>query len=124
MAFKSIYGFDYQGDNVLLARENLLISFIEYYLDRFNRDPDVSVLNKIAEIISWNIWQMDGLRYVIPGSCEKGEEGQLSLFEFMDEQLKCPGCNNGDPFAHTGIYCKIKDWKTNKIIDFISLVNK
>lgn len=124
VAYKSIYGYDYQGDNVLLARENLLISFIEYYLDKFNHTPDVSVLNKIAEIISWNIWQMDGLRYVIPGSCEKGAESQLSLFEFMDEQLKCPGCNNGDPFAHTGIYCKIKDWKANKIIDFISLVDK
>lgn len=124
VAYKSIYGYDYQGDNVLLARENLLISFVEYYLDKFDRNPDVSVLSKIAEIISWNIWQMDGLRYVIPGSCEKGAESQLSLFEFMDEQLKCPGCNNGDPFAHTGIYCKIKDWKANKIIDFISLVDK
>ena len=124
VAYKSIYGYDYQGDNVLLARENLLISFIEYYLDKFSHTPDASVLNKIAEIISWNIWQMDGLRYVIPGSCEKGAESQLSLFEFMDEQLKCPGCNNGDPFAHTGIYCKIKDWKANKVIDFISLVDK
>ena len=29
-AFQSCYGYDFQGDNVLLARENLLYTFIEY----------------------------------------------------------------------------------------------
>ena len=36
-AFKSVYAFDWQGDNVLLARENLLFSFIDYYLYLFLR---------------------------------------------------------------------------------------
>ena len=31
VAIKSIFGFDWQGDNVLLARENVLFSFIDYY---------------------------------------------------------------------------------------------
>lgn len=30
-AYKSIYGYDWQGDNVLLARENLLFTFCDYY---------------------------------------------------------------------------------------------
>ena len=30
-AFQSIYGFDWQGDSLLLARENMLFSFIDYY---------------------------------------------------------------------------------------------
>ena len=30
-AYKSIYGYDFQGDNVLLARENLLFTFCDYY---------------------------------------------------------------------------------------------
>lgn len=68
-AFKSVYGFDWQGDNVLLARENLLRSFIDYYIDKFDNFPIVKYLLEIAEIISWNIWQMDGLKYVVPNSC-------------------------------------------------------
>lgn len=38
-AFKSVYGFDWQGDNVLLARENLLRTFIDYYTDKFGLSP-------------------------------------------------------------------------------------
>ena len=34
-AFMSIYGFDWQGDNVLLARENLLFTFSDYYIEKF-----------------------------------------------------------------------------------------
>jgi len=30
-SFQTTYGYDWQGDNVLLARENLFYSFIEYY---------------------------------------------------------------------------------------------
>jgi len=63
-AFKSIYGFDWQGDNVLLSRENLLCAFIDYYIDKFNNFPTIECLLEIAEIISWNIWQMDGLKFV------------------------------------------------------------
>lgn len=65
IAFKSVYGFDWQGDNVLLARENLLRTFIDYYTDKFGLSPITEYLIDFAEIISWNIWQMDGLKYVI-----------------------------------------------------------
>ena len=69
-AMKSIYGYDWQGDNVLIARENLLYTFIDYYKDKFNKKPNIELVKKIAEIISWNIWQMDGLKFVIPNSCK------------------------------------------------------
>ena len=124
VAYKSIYGYDYQGDNVLLARENLLVSFMEYFNAKFKKDPDIELLCKVAEIISWNIWQMDGLRYVIPGSCEKGTESQMSLFDFAQEQPMCQGCAKNDPLAHIGIYCKIKDWETNQVVNFVSLLER
>ena len=38
-AYKSIYGYDWQGDNVLLARENLLFTFCDYYEDKFGVYP-------------------------------------------------------------------------------------
>ena len=68
-AFKSTYGYEWQGDNVLLARENLLLTFIDYYQDRFGKEPELNLIKEIAEIISWNIWQMDGIRGVLPCTC-------------------------------------------------------
>lgn len=69
-AVESVYGFEYQGDNLLLARENILYSYIEYYYARFKSQPELTWLRKIAQTISWNIWQMDGIKGVVPGSCK------------------------------------------------------
>ncbi len=121
-SYQSIYGYDWQGDNVLLARENLLFTFIDYYKAKFDKDPDIKLLHKIADILSWNILQMDGLKFVIPESCKELDEKQLSLFETVVEKQPCPGCAQNDPYAHTGIYCIIKDWKTNQKVTFVSLL--
>lgn len=126
-AVKSVqntYGYDWQGDNVLLARENLLFTFIDYYKAKFDKEPTIDILKKIGDILSWNIWQMDGLKFVIPESCRKVEEGQLTLFDMNTEKQPCPGCTKNDPYAHTGIYCIIKDWKANKKVTFVSLPKK
>lgn len=68
-AYQSIYGFEWQGDNLLLAREALFVSFVEYYRAKWNtkKTPEIEALKKVAEIISWNLWQMDGLTCGIPG---------------------------------------------------------
>lgn len=124
IAFQNIYGFDWQGDNVLIARENLLLTYIDYYKARFNKEPSIDFLLDIAEIISWNIWQMDGLKFVIPESCIETDNGQLSFFEENMKHKPCPGCLKNDPYAHTGIYCRIKDWKANKTVKFVSLLKK
>ena len=73
-AFKASYGYEWQGDNVLLARENLLYTLIDYYKAKFKRLPTLRIREEFAEIISWNIFQMDGLRYVIPMSCHYVDE--------------------------------------------------
>lgn len=130
-AFESIYGFEYQGDNLLLARENLLYSYIEYYQARFCQMPGIPLLRKIARIISWNIWQMDGLKYVVPGSCKPEENCQMTLSGFMglcgdatlaDTTSACPGCATGDIYRHTGNYCRIMDWRSKRSQTFISMV--
>ena len=38
-AYKSIYGYEWQGDNLLIARESLLVSFVEYYQQKFGKRP-------------------------------------------------------------------------------------
>ena len=81
-AVQSVFGYEFQGDSVLIARENLLYDYIDYYKDRFSREPSVTELKSIANIIAWNIWQMDGLKYVVPYTCHDTvlDETQLTLF--------------------------------------------
>lgn len=123
-AFKSVYGFDWQGDNVLLARENLLRTFIDYYTDKFGLFPIVEYLLDFAEIISWNIWQMDGLKYVVPNSCKSIDEIVYTLFGEEHHKVECLGCKTNDPNKHNGIYCYIMDWSTNKRVKFVSLIKR
>ncbi len=122
IAFQNTYGYEWQGDNIILARENLLLTFEDYYIERFSVPPIREYLIEIATIISWNIWQMDGLKYVIPNSCIKESTYQMSLFEEDNIREECYGCTKNDINKHTGIYCKIKDWKKNKIIKFVTLL--
>lgn len=61
-AFQSCYVYEYQGDSLLVARINFLLSFCDYYQERFGSEPDDSLLKIYANIISWNLWQMDGLK--------------------------------------------------------------
>lgn len=69
-ALQAIYGFDLQGDNVFLSRETLFSSFCEYYQNRWQQMPHHRAMMKAAEIISWNIWQMDGTNGTRPGTNE------------------------------------------------------
>lgn len=123
IAYQRIYGYEYQGDNLLIARENLLMTFVEFYTDKFGKEPIYDDIKAIAEIISWNIWQMDGLKCVVPESCHEEERVQLSLFpEWEPEPEFCAGCKSGNIYKHNGIYCKIKDWKANKTIKFVDMI--
>lgn len=133
-AYMSTYGYEWQGDNLILAREALLYTFIDYYYTKFGKGPLLKSLLCIADIISWNIWQMDGLKGVIPNSCiqlpnlkddatslfspeDFGEPHELTLFD-------CPGCKNKDIQSHTGTYALIKDWKEDKVLTFVSLIKQ
>lgn len=124
IAYKNIYGFEYQGDNLLIARENLLFTYIDNYIYKFNKEPSLEQLINIAEIISWNIWQMDGVKLVIPKSCKNEENINYSFFDKQITQDKCIGCQRNDYRKHNGIYCKIMNWETNRKIKYISLLNR
>ena len=106
--FESIYGFEYQGDNLLLARENILFTFIDYYMDRFNQAPEHKELREIAHIISWNIWQMDGVSFTVPFQ-----------FNYEQDYPKYVGKYEGN---HSPYFCKIRDWRSKKTVFYHSLV--
>ena len=38
-AYKNTYAYEWQGDNLLLARETMLITFIENYREKFGKEP-------------------------------------------------------------------------------------
>ena len=54
-AFQSTYGYEFQGDNVLIARVNLLMTFEEYLYARWKRKPSIAEYREIVKIIVWNI---------------------------------------------------------------------
>lgn len=112
-ALQSVYGFDWQGDNVLLAREALLLTYIDFYVEKWGKFPLKEALEKPVEVISWNIWQMDGLQGTLPGV--KGipilQRTPNSNELFKDENL-----------------CIIKEWHKQeppegKDIRFVDLIN-
>ena len=120
-AVQSVYGFDWQGDNVILARENVLFTVVENFnADFFGEDSShskwsIKSLLEFAEIISWNIWQMDGLKCVVPMSCERNQakkQTHQSLLDGTSETIttRCPGCKRNDVFKHSGDYCMVMDW--------------
>ena len=75
-AFAATYGYEYQGDNLFLARVNLLLTFEEAHRVRWGGAPAPEALAAIAETLSWNLWQMDGLTGLPP--CEAtSAEGDL-----------------------------------------------
>ncbi len=128
-ALWSVYGYEFQGDSVLIARENLLYDYMDYYEARFKEKTPISLLKEIANVIVWNIWQMDGLKGVVPYSCQEIKETyhQFSLFGESEEETttQCPGCAKNDIFNHNGIYCRINDWTNlKKSIRFIDVLKE
>lgn len=148
VAFKNTYGYEWQGDNLLLAREALLWTFIENYIAKFKVHPLTKSIKAIAYIVSWNLWQMDGLKGVVPDSChaitvctnqkeiDEAKNDPISLM-FPDEAVpvpepkfeeqECLGCIKDDILRHNGIPCLIRDWgikdREKQIIEFRSLIN-
>ena len=132
-AYKSTYAFEWQGDNLLLAREAMLITFIENYMLKFSKEPLLRSIKFIAYIISWNVWQMDGLKGVIPNSCGEIQKKTVNLFgEVETDNSFCSGCLNNNILKHNGIYCLIKDWNKKDLesgrkgrkIKFVDLLKK
>ncbi|MGI6231186.1 MAG: hypothetical protein ACOYJL_09865 [Tractidigestivibacter sp.] len=58
-ALRSTYGYEYQGDNLLIARVNMLETFTEHYESRWGQKPAEQDLRNAAWVVSWNLWQID-----------------------------------------------------------------
>jgi len=67
-AMRSTYGYEFQGDNLFIARVNVLRCFVENFYVKWNKMPPDATIRKAIEIIQWNLWQMDGLKDTVPFS--------------------------------------------------------
>lgn len=128
-AYMNTYAFEWQGDSLLLAREAMLYTFLDFYTQQFGKLPLLKSIQYIAYIISWNLWQMDGMKGVVPNSCHD----ELTEQFFGDpEKSPCYGCQKDMIIKHNGIYCLVKDWsnkdpkteKKGRKIRFIDILTK
>ena len=100
-AVQSVYGYEFQGDNIVIARENILYTYLDNYKYFLNEEPVDNKLKTIANVIAWNIWQMDGLTLKPP-------------FFYKDD-------GTDQSFNEVG-YCRIYDWKANNSFIFKSMI--
>ena len=111
-AYESVYGYEYQGDNLLIGRINLLMTFVDYYQSIWNKEADNNLLTAIANIITWNFWQMDGLSGTVPLGVPQPVFEQMTLFDVEDEQEeKAP-------------LCKVRKWRAKKTILYKEIETK
>lgn len=99
-AFQSVYGYEYQGDNLLIARINLLYTLADNIEAKWHRQATRKELEKFLNVICWNFWQMDGLNDTPPYGIPSDEVVQMSLFDDEEETAD-------DEI----VYCKIYDWR-------------
>lgn len=92
-ALKSCYGFEYQGDSLLIARENMLYDWADSYRDRLGHVPSVEECLEVADIVSWNIFQMDGFTYCVPNTDAKSliRNWDVGVTYRFEEQIRRQG---------------------------------
>ena len=103
-ALESVYGFEYQGDNLLIARVNVLMTFMDAVQERWQREATALELKRVADIISWNIWQMDGVKGTVPFGSLQEAHTQLSIWDLLGEMISAPEENKRPE-------CQIYDWR-------------
>ncbi len=118
-AAESVYGYEFQGDNLLIARLNLLLTFENHLQDRWKRTPTEEEYAKLLRILTWNLWQMDGLTGTVPYAEEGQDCVQGNLF---DEPAEA-----GDLFEKQRpkeAVCRIYDWRRENSLVYRDIADK
>lgn len=114
-AFEATYGYEYQGDNLLIARINLLLTFIDYHRERWDKEPDLKLLKQLTNKIVWNLWQMDGLKDTVPLGKPFEEQHQVSLLEMTTQS------EESATVEFKALPCKVYNWRANNSVTFKKL---
>ncbi|WP_417085385.1 Eco57I restriction-modification methylase domain-containing protein [Lancefieldella rimae] len=139
-ALKASYGFEYQGDNLLLARINVFETFCEHLYERWGVGVSDEEIDQVAWIVSWNFWQMNGLTCAVPTN-KMDTIIQSAFFEYKEpipepvqptifDLLNDPSLDESIGKTKMDIseemvpFCVIYNWKENKPFEFVSLKGK
>ena len=139
-ALRASYGYEYQGDNLLIARINVFETFADHLRAGWGSGPDADEANQAAWVVSWNFWQMNGLTDAVPtnkmdapfestlGTIEGPEPElvQTSLIDlfgdvFQDETTKE---EEAEEPKETVPLCVLYDWKVGEPFEFATLKGK
>ena len=114
-AFRSVYGYEFQGDSLLIARINLLCTFVDYLADRWNRFATPKELREIAGIIGWNLWQMDGRNNSVPFAVDEKKKKAKAIAGQYDLDWKTFGETDDEPeWVRDPLLAQIYNWKARK----------
>ena len=124
-AIQSVYGYEYQGDNLLIARINVLMTFVEYMEALWRRKPTEKELKTVANIIAWNFWQMDGLTGTVPKGNLQAPEPEVKPIT-MEELGWFAGIDGGKVPTQTAEQettppCRVCNWRQAHTVTFDSL---
>lgn len=108
-ALESAYAYEYQGDSLFLARLNLFLSISEYHRHLWKRPLNRHQQEEVARLLSWNLWQMDGLTATTPFVTKQGKP-EDSLFDFYAITAE-----------RRPLRSLIRDWRGKKTIRFSEL---
>ena len=137
-ALRATYGFEYQGDNLLIARINVLETFAEHLRDRWESDVEQDELEEAAWIVSWNFWQMNGFTDAVPtskmdadvvstlGTLEESEPVQPSLFDLLNDMFTDETAQEtkGEEPRETVPLCVMYDGQNGEPFEFATLKGK
>ena len=139
-ALKASYGFEYQGDNLLLARINVFETYCEHLRERWGAGMSDEEMDQAAWVVSWNIWQMNGFTCAVPTNkmdvvvqsvlfdYEEPvlEPRQPTLFDLLDEPVfedAAEEAGEEEP-DETVPFCVIYDWRENEPLEFRAMKGK
>jgi hypothetical protein len=108
-AVESVYGYEYHGDSLLLARENILATYVDYSSGALGEEPSTTELKEIATVVTWNLWQMDALTGLPPFQAQVLDTDQLDIF--------------GDLGAAEQQECVIRDWRAKRTHNYRGLMD-
>lgn len=106
-AVEATYGYEFQGDNLLIARINVLMTVRDHLETRFGRAPTAEEYERLLAIVISNLWQMDGLTDRIPYAEEGEPETGGLMFGMIQEREDTD--------------CRIHDWRTGLDVPFFRL---
>lgn len=124
-AFQSVYGYEWQGDSLLIARINLLMTFLEHYKARWEFDPKDKAFQKtfstITNVIVWNFWQMDGLTGTVPHGVPEASPNEPKQLSFFDLGWVSESVPEVSETVKTSDMCRIFDWRSKQSLTYTSM---